>query len=244
VLEGKILRLRDPAQVAEEVEWLYKKFGIDYIFFVDDIFNVPESHAIGICEEMIKRELKVEWTCFATPGGITKDCLHVMKRAGCTAVEFGTDGGTVATLEGLGKGFGPGDVVKAQRLCDEVGMSAAHYLILGGPGETEETLKETFAFMEEVNPKAVIAMIGPRVYPGTGLHKRAIEDGIVGDGESILEPTFYIAPAVKDTILATVGEYAESRRNWIVPGLGIRSGEEMTKALRLLGKRGALWDLL
>ena len=244
VLEGKDLRLRDPAEVAEEVERLSKDFGVDYIFFVDDIFNVPESHAVAISEEMIRRKVKVKWTCFATPGSISAECISAMKRAGCTAIEFGTDGGTEATLKGLGKGFTTDDVIRAQRHADDAGLSAAHYLILGGPGETEETLRETFAFMERVAPKAVISMIGPRIYPGTALYDRAVTEGIIDKEESILSPAFYISPAVKDTILGTVREYAEAHRNWVVPGLGIRSGEEMTKALRLLGKRGALWDML
>ncbi|HHL40518.1 MAG TPA: radical SAM protein [Deltaproteobacteria bacterium] len=245
MIEGRRLRLREPAEVAEEIEALAGRHGVDYIFFVDDIFNSPEEHAHLICEEMIRRNIRVRWTCFATPRTMSAALLDVMKRAGCMAVEFGTDGGGDSTLAALDKGFTADDVARAQHLCDRAGLEAAHYLILGGPGETEQTLAGTFSFMERIRPRAVIAMLGVRVYPGTGLAGRALEEGVIGRGEPLLEPVFYFSPHLPARrLVEMVREYALSRPNWIVPGLHIRTGAETVAMLRRLGRRGPLWDLL
>ncbi len=244
VLEGSSLRLREPVDVVDEMKSLCRDYSIDHIFFVDDIFNIPETHAIGICEEIVRRNIKVSWTCFVSPKSMSKELVLVMKRAGCTGVEFGTDGGVDRTLDGLGKGFSQSDVERAQRLCDSVGLDVAHYLILGGPGETAETLEETFAFMERLKPRAVIAMLGVRIYPETPLHALAVKEGVVADGESLLEPSFYVSKEVEASLLSRVGEYATSQSNWVVPGLEIRSSLELTTTLRRLGKKGVLWDML
>lgn len=243
-LEGKKLRLREPRSVADEIETLYRDRARDYFFFVDDIFNMPEGHAIGICEEIIKRRLDIRWACFCTPKGITSGLLKAMKAAGCVAIEFGTDGGTDATLEALGKGFTVTEIEKAQRLCVECGIEAAHYLILGGPGETKKTLHETFALMERIRPRAVIAMLGVRIYPGTTLKDLALKEGLIEKGASLLEPVFYISGGVKDSLLNDVSGWAAGRPNWVVPGLGIRSGAKIARTLAQMGKKGVMWDML
>lgn len=244
ILEGSSLRLREPCDVADEIESLCQEYAIDHIFFVDDIFNIPEIHAIGICEEIVRRNIKVSWTCFVSPRSMSVELVFAMKRAGCAGVEFGTDGGADQTLDALGKGFSQSDVERAQKLCDSAGLDVAHYLILGGPGETKETLEETFVFMERLKPRAVIAMLGVRIYPETPLHALAIKDGGVASGASLLEPSFYISKEVESSLLPRVGEYAASQTNWVVPGLDIRSSVELTTTLRRLGKKGVLWDML
>lgn len=244
VLEGRSLRLRDPADVADEVESINRDYGQDYFFFVDDIFNIPQSHALGICEEIIKRRLKIRWACFASPKSASLELFTAMKCAGCSGVEFGTDGGTDETLAALGKGFTVEDVMKVQSLCSRAGLEAAHYLILGGPGETPDTLSRTFGLMERIKPRAVIALTGVRIYPGTALARRAAYEGVIHAGESLLEPRFYISGRVRSTLLSRVKEYALSRPNWVVPGLDIRSSEDLARALAMLGKRGIMWDML
>jgi len=244
LLEGTEQRLRNPVDVADEVERLHRDYGSTYFFFVDDIFNIPQSHAIGICEEIIRRRVNVSWACFATPKNVSMELFTAMKAAGCNAVEFGTDGGTDTTLRTLGKGFSLSHVERAQVLCSRAGIEAAHYLVMGGPGETHKTLAATFRFMERIRPRAVIAMVGVRIYPGTELEKMSLAEGYISEVESLLEPKFYISGDVRDTVLETVGAYARSRPNWVVPGLDIRSSEEISQALAMMGQKGIMWDML
>lgn len=250
LIDGKKMRLRRPEEIGEEIEFIYKEYGIDHIFFVDDIFNYPVEHAESICKEIINRRLDVRWTAFCNPSFISTNLFPLMKDAGCQGVEFGTDSLSEPVIKNFRKSFSPEDVENACARTREAGLETAHYIIFGGPGETPETIKETFERLDRINPTAVIAMIGIRVYPGTPIEAMSKGDGflrrgaIIDDGKfNHLEPLFYLSSG-EDTVIEMVQKHATSRPNWIVPGLDIRSGGENFIKLRRMGKRGALWNLL
>jgi radical SAM superfamily enzyme YgiQ (UPF0313 family) len=244
-IDGGSLRLRSPADVVEELASMVEESGLDEVFFVDDIFTWPPDHALGICEEIERRGLRVGWTCFATPLGMTPDLARAMKRAGCRGVEFGTDTASPRLLQALGKPFPQDQIGAATRACREADLPDAHYLIFGGPGETLDTMAETFAFFDELAPRAVLAFLGIRIYPHTPLHGMAVSDGVVGASDDLLAPRFYISPQVgAEALRAAVGLHAADRPNWVVPGLGVRSDPALLSALRRMGCRGPLWDRL
>ncbi|MEW6419139.1 MAG: lipid biosynthesis B12-binding/radical SAM protein [Nitrospirota bacterium] len=244
-INGDRLRLREPGDVAEELKEMVSEYGIDYAFFIDDIFNIPEEHASAICEEIIRKGLKIDWTCFATPKGMTRELAGLMKEAGCKGVEFGTDACSERTLKGLNKHFTLDDIASSAECCKSVDLPNAHYIIIGGPGEDELTLNETLALFDKIKPTAIIALIGVRIYPNTGLHKRAIEENIIEKNRNLLEPVFYLTPEMDiEIIFQKISEHAEQRHNWIVPGLNIRCDNKVLTMLRQMGKRGPLWDML
>ncbi len=244
-IEGREMRMRGALEVVDEIIEARAKHGIDYFFFVDDIFNFPQEHAAAVCEEMIRRNVSVDWTCFATPFGISKELVELMKRAGCKGIEFGTDGGSEKTLAALGKRFTPGEIAHASDCCRSVDLPHAHYIIMGGPGEDMASIEETFSFFERVKPTAVIALIGVRIYPNTLLRERAVQDGIIQESDSLFCPEFYLTRAIDTAkLVQKVACYAADRFNWIVPALDIRCNPEMLALLRRRGKRGPLWDLL
>ncbi len=244
-LDGNKIRCRKAVEVVDELEAMLDKLKLDYVFFVDDIFNHPAGQAIGICKEIIKRGLQLNWTCFATPLGMTRELLGLMKEAGCKAIEFGTDAASEVMLRNMGKSFTKEDVRAVSRISSDEGVQAAHYLILGGPGETEETLQEAFDFMDALAPRAVIVMIGVRIYPNTVLEKISLDQGMIQKGESLLDSRFYISPLIReDKLLTMIEGHASTRPNWVVPALDIRNSEEGMAFLRRTGYRGPLWDLL
>jgi radical SAM superfamily enzyme YgiQ (UPF0313 family) len=244
-INGPSLRLRSPSKVVDELAAMVTEAKLDEVFFVDDIFNWPHDHAMSICEEIVARRLQVRWTCFATPLGITLELARAMKRAGCRGVEFGTDTASPPMLRALGKPFVQEEIRVASGVCREAGLPDAHYLVFGGPGETAETMAETFAFFDDLKPHALLAFLGIRIYPRTLLHEAAISDGVIAEGDDLLLPRFYISPRIgADELKRAVGSHAEARPNWVVPGLGIRSDPALLAALRRSGRRGPLWDLL
>lgn len=250
LIDGKEMRLRDPEEIGKEIEFMSGEYGIDHIFFVDDIFNYPMEHAKAICRKIIKRRLDFRWTAFCNPSFISPTLFHLMKDAGCQGIEFGTDSLSEPVLKNLRKSFSPENVASACEVSRNAGLEVAHYIIFGGPGETQETIKETFERLDRLNPTAVIAMIGIRVYPGTPIEAMSRRDCFLKRGAMIengkvngLEPLFYLS-SEENTLIEMVREHAISRPNWVVPGLDIRSrGEDFIK-LRKMGKRGPLWDLL
>lgn len=244
-IHGESLRLRPPADVVDELASMVEESGLDEVFFVDDIFTWPPDHALGICDEIARRKLRVGWTCFATPLGMTPDLARAMKRAGCRGVEFGTDTASPRVLRALGKPFPQEQIGAASRACREADVPDAHYLIFGGPRESPDTMAETFAFFDEIAPRAVLAFLGIRVYPHTGLHEMAVSDGVVDASDDLLAPRFYVSPEIgADALQAAVDSHAAGRPNWVVPGLGVRSDPALLAALRRMGCRGPLWNLL
>ena len=193
LIEGKTVRLRSPERVVIEAETLIQK-GVENAFIVDNIFNFPENHAREVCRALTERGIPLQWSCYAHPAYFSRPSAEDMKKAGCTGVEFGTDSGSPVVLSKLKKNFSPDDIRQATRIARQVGLEVCHSLSLGAPGETEETLDETFALMEEISPTAVIAMVGLRIFPETGLAHLAEAEGIISPSSDLLEPVFYIAP--------------------------------------------------
>jgi len=244
LLEGRGMRLRPVADIIAEIRSLVDDQGVSYLYFVDDIFNYPPDFAGQLCRAMTAARLPVNWSAFINPDFITVELLRAMQEAGCDAVEFGSDSGSPAMLRNLGKSFGVEAIRESSRLCSELGLDFAHYMLFGGPGETRETVLESFDLMDQVAPTAVIAMTGIRIYPGTLLERCALRDGIISAGESLLEPVFYISPAIREGLCELVTEEALKRRTWVVPGLEVNISSAMLDAMRMFKVRGPLWKLM
>jgi radical SAM superfamily enzyme YgiQ (UPF0313 family) len=244
LLEGKRVRLRPIPEIIREIGALRDQAGVDYIYFVDDIFNYPPQFALELCRAIAEARLGINWSAFINPGFVDRPLLEAMAAAGCDAVEFGSDSGSPAMLKSLGKSFGVDEVRTTSRLCREFGVDFAHYILFGGPGESETTVRETFALMDEVAPTAVIAMVGIRIYPGTPLHRQALAEGVITPDASLLEPVFYISPLIGERLGPLVTDEALQRLNWLVPGLEINMSDAMLEAIRQFKVRGPLWKLM
>jgi radical SAM superfamily enzyme YgiQ (UPF0313 family) len=227
--------------VADEAEALLRQ-GVKNVFIVDNIFNFPESHARAVCRAFMERGVSLEWSCYAHPAYFSPPLAEDMKGAGCTGVEFGTDSGSPQVLARLGKHFTPDEIRRATRVAREAGLEVCHSLSLGAPGETEETMEETFRLMEEISPTAVVAMVGLRIFPGTGLARQAEAEGLLDPATDFLEPVFYLAPAVKDRVVETARRWAARHPNWILPGLSINVSLRLQSKLRRIGVKGPLWE--
>jgi len=241
LIEGAADRLRPLEKIAAEAEALVQR-GVENAFIVDNIFNVPVTHAHQVCQLFRERKIPLKWSCYAHPAYFSRELAEEMKKAGCTGVEFGIDSGSPSVLAKLGKDFTPHYIRESTRAAQEAGLEVCHSLSLGAPGETEETLEETFRLMEELSPTAVIAMVGLRIFPGTGLAELAEQEGVISPCANFLAPLFYISPAVKHKILKIVRERAALHPNWILPGLSINVSLRLQSKLRKIGVRGPLWE--
>jgi radical SAM superfamily enzyme YgiQ (UPF0313 family) len=244
LLEGSCMRLRPVGEIIAEIRSLVDDFGVSYLYFVDDIFNYPPEFASELCRKMKAEKLPVNWSAFINPDFISAALMDEMLAAGCDAVEFGSDSGSVAMLKNMRKSFTVADLRMASGLCKKLGMDFAHYMLFGGPGETRATVLESFALMDELEPTAVIAMTGIRVYPHTALHRIAIDEGLILESTSLLEPFFYISPQIRDCFAELITSEAMKRRNWIAPGLEINASSAMLDAIRMFKVKGPLWKLI
>ncbi len=244
LIEGTKVRVRSAAAVVDEIQSLRERLGVRHLFFVDNIFNFPLPHAKRICEEIIARGLDVEWSGYLNPKFVDEELARLMAASGCKGVEFGTDSGASTVIANLHKEFDTEDLRRSSRLCRQYGIKFAHSLIFGGPGETTETVEQTLALMEELQPTAVIAFTGIRVLPGTGMVEIALRDGQIDADDNLLHPKFYIAESLREDLIARIESHAARRSNWIVPGRGIKTNIQLLQRLRDKKIKGQLWRLL
>ena len=243
LLEGKEVRLRRTGEVVNELQKLTQE-GVDYVYFVDDIFNYPPSYAEDLCREMIRGKVNIRWSAFINPGFLTKDLLKWMGEAGCVGIEFGTDSGSPRMLKSYGKSFSIENVIQSSQSCSELGMNHCHYVLVGGPGENDETVEESFRLMDRLDPTAVIAMLGIRIYPGTGMERVALSQGVIRQDSNLIFPHFYVSPELKGRLEEIIREKALERKQWIVPGLEINISQNLMEGIRRFQIRGPLWELV
>jgi radical SAM superfamily enzyme YgiQ (UPF0313 family) len=244
LLEGKEVRLRKTEEVVEELQKLSQEEGVDYIYFVDDIFNYPPSYAEVLCREMIRSKVEIKWSAFVNPGFLNEDLLKWMREAGCVGIEFGTDSGSARMLKNYRKSFTVESIIQSSQRCSALEINHCHYLLFGGPGEDEETIEESFRLMDRLDPTAVIAMLGIRIYPGTEMERIALSQGVIRKDSNLIYPHFYISPGLGGKLEDIVKEKALERKRWIVPGLEINISQNLMEGIRRFRIRGPLWELV
>ena len=222
VMEGRNLRSRTARDVVDELERVVDAVGPRTFEFTDSTFNVPESHAIGICEEIIRRNLRVTLSAVSiNPRNISRELFPLMKRAGFCSLVITPDSASETMLRHLRKGFGVAEVRRAAELAREAGIQCTWFFLLGGPGETRATVEETVSFVEtHLNSKKflTIFLTGMRLLPGTPLTEKAIAEGYLSADHDLCEPTFYFAPGLDEAWVINRINQAIARCPTIVHG--------------------------
>lgn len=198
-IEGSTYRLAEPESVAEAVE-RYVASGLRDIEFVDSVFNAPIDHAIKICHAIARNRHKARLHCMElNPFHFDDSLVTAMERAGFVGMGITLESASDPVLKGLRKGFTSREVYRAAEIVKQHRIPCAWLFMLGGPGETEETVKETLRFAEKyIRPQDVAVFnMGIRIYPGTELESIARKQGVLScSPEEMLSPVFYISPDV------------------------------------------------
>ena len=243
-LEGETFRAREAGEVVDEIEQLWRDYGPHRLFFVDSVFNFPSEHVHEICAEILRRGLRIRFSCYATPVKLGPAQAAELARAGCESVELGTDAVEDAQLGRLGKSFDADAVRRANDACLGAGLGVCHFVIFGAPGETPATVRSTCAALRAMRATAVVAMSAVRVYPGTPLARDVIASGEVRADDIALAPYFHVDPAVRDFLPGYLLRQASEAGNWVLPGLARPIDPVSQRLLRTLGIVGPLWRLL
>lgn len=241
-LEGHTFRHRSAIAVVDDIEQLIKKYQIDTLFFVDSIFNDNQGHHLEIADEILSRSLKINWSAFFRPAGLDRKALKLMQRAGLFAVEAGSDALTEQTLKGLGKGFTLADILATHKICQELKLPIAHYLIFGGPNETPTTLAEGLKNLDQLDGGVIFIFSGLRILPGTKLYQQACKEGIISTTTSLLRPTYYFSPGIDpETMNHELAKACKGHRKRLFPP---EDALERMQIMQRFGFKGLLWDQL
>jgi hypothetical protein len=179
---------------------------------VDSTFNSPPGHALQVCEAISRRQLDVHLdTTNFTPATASPELLSAMKRAGFRTLGITAESASDPVLEKLEKGFTAAKVREVAERVERHGIRTLWIFLVGGPGETPETIEQTldFARWRLQRGDAVYVTVGLRIYPGTTLHRIAIAEGVVPAGSALLDPTFYFSSALLfETVVARLKRFA------------------------------------
>lgn len=239
-LEGHCLRLRDPEDVVEDMAGLFLDHGVDHVFFTDSVFNDDQGHYLAVAEALVRRCLPIRWSAFFRPAAIAGHDLDLLIRSGLLAMEVGSDAGAEATLAGLGKGFDCSDVLNFNAACVARNIPLAHYFIIGGPDETEATIAEALQNLTRLQHCVAFLYSGLRILPNTRLHQRAVDEGIIEQNDSLLQPVYYHSPLLdRDAMHATVTNALRGRRDRFFPP---QNGQDRMDVMHRFGYRGLIWD--
>ena len=195
-VEGWGYRMRDPELVTDEIEELKIEAHIRHFDFVDSTFNSPPGHALQVCEAITRRKLNVHLdTTNFTPAAASSELLRAMTLAGFRTLGITAESASDPVLEKLEKGFTAAKVREVAERVETHGIKTLWIFLVGGPGETIQTLEETLSFARWRLERgdAVYLTVGLRIYPGTTLHRIAISEGTVPSASSLLDPTFYFS---------------------------------------------------
>jgi len=175
---GARVRYRSPVKVVDEMEYL-NSLNFHQINLADDLFTANRKHCLAVCHEIINRRLELKWTSFARVDTVSEDILTRMKAAGCSAVSFGVESGNAQILQTIKKGITRDQVIAAVEMCRRTGVTAHASFILGLPGETPQTIRETMDFGEQLKKLGLsygFHLLAP--FPGTEIRTNSDQYGI------------------------------------------------------------------
>lgn len=185
---GNFVRVNSAEYVFELLSGLNKDYNIRFFQFEDDNFTVFPERVEKICDLLIKSNLNIEWSCLSRMDTVDFGILKTMKKAGCRYLMFGIESGNPGILRRLNKGIDLEKAGRILRLAKKAGLKTKGFFILGSPGETRQTVRDTLRFIEE-NPLDDISITFFTPFPGSPIHRKIHKYGrLVGGYEAM---TFY-----------------------------------------------------
>ena len=200
--------------MVDEVKDMEQRLGLSKIFFIDNGFNIPLTHAKSLCHTLIEADLKLHWNTCLAPHSCDSELIRLMKQAGCALVLMAGSGGDGLEVVPLAERLEP--LAQVCQLCEDGGL---HYTVsqtFGEPGETKATVEEKLDFLRDREPAVANLRVGVRMLPGTEVAARAKEEGLISDEAELVKPIFYLAEPVRDWIVDYLKAEASQRPRWNV----------------------------
>jgi len=242
-LEGREIRPRPPEEVLEEMRFLRDERGVDFVFFTDSVFNDAAGEYLKLLETLEQAELDIPWTAFFQPSeDLTPELAERLVAAGLHSVELGVDAASDKALKAMGKSF----TFDLAKRCNDVfagrNVAVANYFMMGGPGETRETVEEGIKNIEGLENAVSFVFLGVRVLPGTPLLKLAIDEGVVPPDADFTSPVYYFSPRLdREWLEKRLDETLSRIKRCVYPPNSMDAGIAL---LRKMGYRGNLWEMM
>jgi anaerobic magnesium-protoporphyrin IX monomethyl ester cyclase len=181
---GPLYRARSARNVVDELKYL-QDLGFKEVFYRDELFTVNKKRVFDICALIKEEGIKMSWICSVKASTANYEMLKAMKEAGCHMIRVGVESGSQEILDRVKKDVKIIQVSNVFKWARELKLSTHAHLMLGMPGETDETVATTFKFISEIKPTTITyGIMTP--YPGTEIYRQVLEaDPSFKDGTQI-----------------------------------------------------------
>jgi anaerobic magnesium-protoporphyrin IX monomethyl ester cyclase len=169
------LREKSPQKLREELTWLKQQYNINFVFFVDLTFTSNKRRTLEICE--VIKEFNIGWTCLTRCADVDKEVLAAMRDAGCDIVLYGVESMNGAILKKARKGSSENITLKAMYNTFDSGVRFGGLMIVGLPGETEESLNHACEWAEEHRHLTRVKYLS--AMPGTTVYSDGLKSGVI-----------------------------------------------------------------
>jgi radical SAM superfamily enzyme YgiQ (UPF0313 family) len=169
------VRLRSPEKLHEEIQQLYD-LGVHHIHMYADLFTVNREQVIELCKLLIEKGPKITWTSNSRVDYVDEEMLTLMGKAGCNLISWGIESGSEMILKKAHKGYRMEQAYNALKWAHNAGIKNWGYFIIGLPGETVDTIKETMEFSKKL-PLDIALFHVAAPYPGTPFFFEVVENG-------------------------------------------------------------------
>ena len=239
LIEGSNVRTLNPDKIVDSLKELYFNKGVTYVFFTDSVFNISRQYNRTLVEKILKSGIEMKWGAYFSPHNITLEELKLYRQSGLTHIEFGTESLSDTTLKYYKKHFTVNEIVEVSDMCNEADIYFAHFLILGGYGETEQSINEGFENSKKIHNSVFFPYVGMRIYPGTPLYQHALQEGYLSPDDPLIEPVYYLAEGID---YKTLKERADQTgRRWVFPDEDVVT---IMNKMRKRNRKGSLWHHL
>lgn len=165
---GKILRMRSPQNIFEEVRMLKNRYNYESFMFFDDTMTVDRKRMQKICK--LLKSFNIIYRCFIRSDTVDRKMLKLMRESGCIEVGMGLESGSQHILDIVNKGIRVKENIKVIKWCKDIGIRVKGFIIIGLPGENRETIKETIDFLTQATLDDIdVTIYIP--YPGSLIYK-------------------------------------------------------------------------
>ncbi len=183
-LSGHAWRKRSTDDVAAEMAHAKQLFPeVKEFFFDDDTFNIQKARTIELCEKI--KPLGLTWSCTSRVT-TDRDTLKAMKEAGCRLLIVGFESGDPQILKNIKKGATVQRARDFVKDCHDLGLTIHGDFILGLPGETKESIRNTINFAKQLDVETIQVSIA-HAFPGTEFYDYAKQHGFITNEDKMVD---------------------------------------------------------
>jgi hypothetical protein len=177
--QGLKWRFRSPGNVVDEMEYLVRELGVEHILFRDPMFSMQQKRVVAICDEIVRRGLRVGWKCETRVDCLDEATIASMARAGCTGINFGVESIDPDVQKGVHrKPIFVEEFKEKVALCRKYDIATFAFFVVGLPGDTLTTILDSIEFAVTMKANWTQFTVATP-FAGTPMHDWAVAQGFI-----------------------------------------------------------------